>query len=78
MSKGVLGKDYVVLKGRSGRDCQNGATTKDDKFMHLSVDIGQSTICGRAVEQFLLTNSDVDVTCPECIKKLTSPRPEPE
>lgn len=70
MHKGILGKDYVTLKGRGGRDTQNGSTVKSDKFMHLSVDIGASTICGRIPDSFLMTYSDVDIDCPECIKKL--------
>lgn len=71
MSKGILGKDYVTLKGCGGREYRNGATVKDDEFMHLSVDSGQSTICNKIPDQFLVTYSDVDITCPACIKKLT-------
>ncbi len=70
MGKGILGKGYVTLKGRGGREYQNGATVKDNEFMHLSVDGGQATICNKIPDQFLLTYSDVDITCPECVKKL--------
>lgn len=70
MSKGILGKDYVTLEGKGGRDYQNGTTSKYDEFMHLSIDIGSSLICGSAPDKFLITDSDVDITCPKCIKIL--------
>lgn len=70
MDKGILGKDYVVLRGRGGRDTQNGATCKNDEYMHLSVNCGESTICGKGVESFLLTYSDLDINCPKCVKRL--------
>lgn len=66
----VLGRDYVVLQGRGGRESTNGATVKGNDFTHLSVDTGQMTICKQVVENFLLTYSDVDITCPECIEDL--------
>ncbi len=59
-----------VLRGRGGRDCINGATRKEDKFMHLSTDIGRTTVCGHVPEGFLITYSDVEITCPECIRIL--------
>ena len=59
-----------VLKGRGGRECINGATREEDNFMHLSTDIGQTTICGHTPDGFLITYSDVEITCPECIKVL--------
>jgi len=68
---GVLGKDYVTLKGRGCRDSQNGATSTKDKFTHLSVDCGQSLICGGASDSFMLTYADVDIDCPKCVAKLT-------
>lgn len=68
--KGELGKDYVTLSGKGGRDYQNGATAVGDEFMHLSVDVGSSLICGDMPKAFLLTYSDVDITCPKCIKIL--------
>ena len=70
MGKGILGKDYVTLKGRGGREIQNGATVGGEELMHLSVDTGQTTICGQVPAQFLITDSDVDITCPNCIKIL--------
>lgn len=67
----ILGEDYVVLQGRGGRESTNGASVKgDDKFVHLSVDMGRITICKQAVENFMLTYADVDITCPECIENL--------
>ena len=68
--KGVLGVDYVTLKGRGGREYKNGATRKQDDYMHLSVDIGNTTVCGHVVDSFLLTYSDVDIDCPDCVKIL--------
>lgn len=70
MGKGVLGKDYVTLKGRGGREFQNGATVKDDDYIHLSVDIGQSTVCGKSPDGFMITYADVDIDCPDCIKDI--------
>lgn len=59
-----------ILKGRGGREVMNGATRKEDDFMHLSTNIGQTTICGHMPDSFLLTYADVEITCPECIKVL--------
>ena len=70
MEKRVLGKDYVLLSGRGGREDQNGATVKSDDKIHLSVDMGKTTICGSAVDKFMLTYSDVEIDCPQCIKRL--------
>lgn len=66
----VLGKDYVVLKGRGGREYQNGAMVKNDDKVHLSVDIGKTTICGKIPETFLLTYADVEINCPDCIAEI--------
>ena len=70
MGKGVLGKDYVTLKGIGGRDMSNGATS-DDEYIHLSTDAGQNTICGKLPKEFILTYADVDINCPACVKILT-------
>ena len=70
--EGVLGKDYVTLKGRGGRDLQNGATVEGDTLMHLSVDAGQTVVCGLTVESFVVTYADVDIDCAFCIAKIVS------
>ncbi|KKN11505.1 hypothetical protein LCGC14_1025730 [marine sediment metagenome] len=72
--KGVLGVDYVVLKGRGGRDTQNGAIVAGDEKMHLSVDAGQSTVCGKVTREYLLTYADVSIDCPECIAAIKARR----
>lgn len=69
MEARVLGKDYVVLKGRGGRDITNGATCNGDKFMHLA-QLGKGTSCGKPIKDFLLTYADVEIDCPKCIRKL--------
>lgn len=74
MTDQVLGKDFVLLQGRGGRDSTNGATVKGDDFMHLSVDTGRTTVCRQAVENFLLTYADVKINCPGCIEDLRSRR----
>jgi len=61
-----------VLKGRGGREFQNGATCNKDEFMHLSVDMGRTTICDKIPDDFLITYSDVEITCPKCIEILRS------
>ncbi len=70
----MVAKYNPILKGRGGREFQNGATIKGDDFMHLSIDIGRTTICGKMPDSFLLTYSDVEITCPKCIKVIRSPR----
>ncbi len=59
-----------VLKGRGSREFMNGATRKEDTFMHLSTDMGHTTICGHMPNSFLLTYADIEITCPDCIKIL--------
>lgn len=66
----VLGVDYVILQGRGGRESTNGASTKGDKFVHLSVDMGSTTLCKRRAESFMMTYADVRITCKECVKEL--------
>jgi hypothetical protein len=69
--KGILGQDYVTLGGRGDDRLQNnGAIVSNNPNLHLSVDFGHSTICGHAVDKFLLTYDDVYITCPDCIKTL--------
>lgn len=70
MTERVLGIDYVVLQGRGGREFQNGANCKDDDHVHLGFLEGQMTACGRMWEHFMLTYSDVEIDCPDCIKEL--------
>jgi len=65
-----MNQQYPALKGRDGREYQNGAICDKDKFMHLSVDMGHTTICGNIPDKFLITYSDVEITCPECVKIL--------
>lgn len=64
----VLGIDYVILRGAGGRDRTNGASVEEDDLMHLSRDIGRTTVCEKSVQDFLLTYADVKINCPECIK----------
>ncbi|GEM_PF-6185397 len=66
----VLGQDFVVLKGRGQRDIHNGATVEGDSLMHLGHSLEQRTTCGKSIKEFLLTNSDVEIDCPDCIKTL--------
>jgi len=65
-----LGVDYVVLKGRGGREFQNGATCEGDNYIHLGFLEGSQTACGKAWKNFMLTYSDVEIDCPDCIKEL--------
>jgi len=70
MSERVLGKDYVVLKGKGQREMYNGATCKDDNFVHLGLGLEGSTACGKLIDKFFLTYDDVEIDCPGCIKEL--------
>lgn len=70
MSEKILGKDYVILKGRGERDIYNGATVKGDKFMHLGFILEKKTACGEFYESFLATYSDVEIDCPKCIAEI--------
>ncbi len=63
-------KPNPVLKGRGGRECTNGATVSTDNCMHLSVDMGATTLCGKTPDGFLMTYADVEITCPSCIAKI--------
>jgi len=74
MDTRVLGKDYVVLKGKGQRDIYNGATVKDDIHMHLGLLLEGETACGKSIDQALMTYSAVEIDCLECIAKLTSER----
>lgn len=68
MAKGILGKDYVVLKNPGL--VYNGATAHNDSFTHIGMSLnGSSMLCGGTLKEFFLSNRDVDVDCPECIKK---------
>lgn len=65
----VLGKDYIILKGRGERDIYNGATIEGDtKFMHFGYGLKRETACGRLIKEFLLAYSDIEINCPKCIK----------
>ena len=68
----MIEQKYPILKGRGGRETINGATREEDEFMHLSSDIGQTTLCGHTPDGFLMTYSDVEITCPECVAILRS------
>ncbi|GAI21291.1 unnamed protein product [marine sediment metagenome] len=64
----VLGQDYIILKGRGERDRYNGATVKDDNYVHLGLLLESRTACNKAIDKALLTDGDVEINCPECIK----------
>lgn len=66
----VLGVDYAILKGTGGRETTNGASVKGDDFMHLSCDMGSTAVCGKSVQDFLLTYADVKINCKACVKAL--------
>ena len=69
MTKGILGKDYVVLKNPGL--VYNGATAYGDSFMHIGMSLsGGSLLCKGSLKEFLLTNSNVEIDCPKCIKKI--------
>ncbi len=71
----ILGIDYVTLKGGGDRDRFNGALIPgDDSTMHLGIIKpmeGSETACHQPIGTFLLTNADIDITCPQCITILT-------
>lgn len=64
----VLGKDYITLSGRGERDKYNGATVKDDNYVHLGLLLESRTACNRAIDKVFLTDSEVKINCPECIR----------
>lgn len=73
-TKGTLGIDYVTIQGRGQRDQFNGALVLGDEFMHLGIIKpmgGSETACHQPINQFLLTNEDVDINCPKCVAVLT-------
>jgi len=71
MSKGrVLGKDYITLRGQGERDRYNGATVKDDNYVHLGLLLEGRTVCNKAIDVAFMTHSDVEINCPECIKEV--------
>jgi len=79
--RGVFGVDYVTISGRGQRDQFNGALVIDDEAMHLGIIKpmeGSETACHQPIKQFLLTTSDVDVTCPQCVAILTASHPAAE
>lgn len=60
-----------IIKGRGGREFMNGATCKDDGYMHLGHSLpNMMTECGKSIDSFLATDADVEITCPDCIKKI--------
>ena len=61
---------YPILKGRGGRDHINGATCDGDKYMHLGELFSRQTACNKPFKDFLITCSDVEITCPDCIKAI--------
>lgn len=72
MAERILGTDYVVLK-KPGL-VYNGATSNNDDFMHIGMSLsGGSLLCKGSIKEFLLSNRDVDIDCPKCIKKSVTP-----
>ena len=71
MTDRVLGVDYVVLKGKGGRDTTNGAVVDGDTSIHLGSLFDRLTVCGMGYTQFLVTYSDVEITCTKCVRILT-------
>lgn len=63
----VLGRDYVTMKNPGL--VYNGATVKGSSHIHIGMSLTRSTLCGEAIENFFLTHRDVDVDCPECVRK---------
>ena len=60
-----------ILKGRGGREFVNGATCQGSKYVHLGYSLpNMMTLCGKAIEGFMVTYADVEITCPQCIKKI--------
>lgn len=69
MSKSeVLGKDYITLSGQGERDRYNGATVKDDNYVHLGLLLESRTACSKAIDKAFITYGDVKINCPECIR----------
>lgn len=64
----TLGKDYVILQ--SPNVDYNGATVKDDHHVHLGIRALRSTACELAIENFMLTNREVEINCLDCVKEL--------
>ena len=73
----VLGVDYVILKGEGGREYINGAIVEGDANMHLGSLSSRQTVCGKGYTRFLVTYSDVEITCGDCIKKIKEPSHDP-
>jgi len=70
----VLGEDYVVLKGRGGRDLHNGATCGRDSYTHLGMVLSGQTACGKAASNVMATYDDVEIDCPDCIRVIKERR----
>lgn len=68
----VLGVDYIILKGKGGREFTNGAVIDGDDFMHLGNLSSRQTCYGEVYGQFLVTYADIEITCKECILKIMS------
>ena len=67
----------IFIKGRSGREFLNGATCEGDDYVHIGHSLpNMMTECGKGIEGFMMTYSDVEITCPDCISRL-KPSPLP-
>lgn len=62
---------YPIIKGRGGREFMNGATCKGDNFTHPGYSLpNMMTECGKSIDSFFATYTDVEITCPICIKRI--------
>ena len=74
-------KPNPIIKGRHGREFLNGATVESDNYTHIGYSLHMVTECGKGIDEFFITYADVEITCPDCAKKIRkkakhSPKPE--
>ena len=57
------------IAGGGGREYFDGAICKGDTYIHIGYPFPNITECGKSIQEFMLTYADVEITCPDCIKK---------